>query len=179
MQGQPAPAGGMPTKISEYKEHSLYKELMASTADFKFSAQASQNKLTNIKLLPTWFGVITKMLERYGPDIEQFMFGTAASLNEGKNLTLQTSTCKKEPGVKLEQPSGEKLELTERVRQELIAWQDEITTYLQLGKFLADSEFEVEINRDPDLKNLISPSLFPRAAPTKILEGAKLFMSPS
>ena len=177
-QPQPAPAAGMPSKISEYKEHQLFKELMVSSADFKFTVQASQNKLTNIKLLSTWFAVITKMLERNGADIEQFLFGTAASLNEGKHLTLKTSTCKSEPGVKLEQPSGEKMELMDQIRHELEAWDEPVTTYKEFAAFLEASSYEMEIGADPDLRNLVSPSLFPRAAPTKILEGAKLFMSP-
>ena len=161
----------------DYKDQALFKELLVSPSDFKFSLQPSQNKLVNIKLLSTWFAGIAKMLDRY-PDIENFLFGTTASLNEGKNLTFKTSTCKSEFGVKLEEASGEKLTMINAIQAELEAFQEEVVTYQQFGTFMRDSEYEQEIAADSDLRNLVSPTLFPRTTPTKVLQGAKLFMSP-
>ena len=95
MQAPAAYAAGQSSKLSvDYKEHMLLKEL-SSSVDFKFSLAASQNKLSNIKLLHTWFASIATMLDKF-PDMENFLFGTAATLNDGKNLTLKTTTCKTE-----------------------------------------------------------------------------------
>ena len=167
-----------PAKLSlDYKEHTLLKEL-SSSHDFKFPLAPTQTKLTNIKLLHVWFASIAKMLDRY-PDVELFLFGTAATLNESKNLTLKTSICKTEKGVKIEEASGEKLRLIENIQAELQTFQQDVDTFYLFVDFLKASEYEIEINRDPDLKYLVAPTLFPpTVAPTKILQGAKLFMSP-
>ena len=94
MQAAPAPAAALPAKLSlDYKEHVLLKEMSSST-DFKFTFQPAQNKLTTIKFLYTWFAKIAKMLDKF-PDVEQLLFGTAATLNEGKTRTLKTNLQKR------------------------------------------------------------------------------------
>ena len=123
-QAAPAPAAALPAKLSlDYKEHVLLKEL-SSSADFKFTLQPSQDKLTNIKCLYTWFANIANMLDKF-PDVEQFLFGTAATLNEGKHLTLETTTCKTEAGVKAETASGEKLHQITSIKHELDSFQQD------------------------------------------------------
>ena len=171
MQAAPAPAAALPAKLSlDYKEHVLLKELSSST-DCKFTLQPSQNKLTNINFVYTWFANITKMLDKF-PDVEQLLFGTAATLNEGKNLTLKTTTCKTEAGVKAETAIGEKLHQNTSIQHKLDAFQQDITTFQLFVAFLDKSKFETEIN-------IVAPKLFqPSIAPTKLLQGTKLFMSP-
>ena len=58
------PVAAAPLNTSDFKEHALLKELMLTGSDFKFSIAPTQHRLKNIKLLPTWFDGIVKMLER-------------------------------------------------------------------------------------------------------------------
>ena len=177
MDQAPAPAAAQMKLSSDYKENALLKELLASPSDYKFTLAPSQNKLTNIKLLPAWFQSIQRMLDRY-PDTEMFLFGTAAALNDGKNLTFKTTSCKTESVVKIEEASGSKLTIINAIQQELQAFQQGVNTYQLFADFMRDSEFEAEINLDSELKTLVAPVLFPRTTPNKVLQGAKLFMSP-
>ena len=78
----------------------LIKELL-STKDYKFLHTPSQHRLQNIKELQGWFTSIAKMLDRFR-DIEAFMFGTAASLNEDQELSIRITAVKSEKGVKQE-----------------------------------------------------------------------------
>ena len=68
------------------------------------------------------------------------------ALNDGKNLTFKTTSCKAESGVKLEEASGSKLTIINSILQELQAFQREVNTYQLFADFMKESEFETEIN---------------------------------
>ena len=53
---------------------------------------------------------------------------------------------------------------------QLDEFQHEIITFKLFAAFLEDSEYETEIHRDPDLKNLVAPTLFPPSIAAQCLE---------
>ena len=174
-----SPSAPAQSKTTDFKENALLKELLLSGSDFKFSLSPSQHKLVNIKLLPAWFDGIVKMLESKNyPDIENFLFMTSASLNEGNKLTLKTTTCKKESGVKLEPASEEQALLIEAIQSELEAFNKPIANFATFAAFLEESHYEREILSDHELKNVVSPTLFPSVQASKLLKSSELFMSP-
>ena len=111
--------GQRPVQAELSAELALIKELVGTT-NYKFLLPAAQNKLTSIKQLTLWFTEMTKMLDRF-PEVELFLFGTVAALNNGADLQLKSVTIKKEssPEAKAERSGPNPSALQGLVKEEL------------------------------------------------------------
>ena len=155
----------------------LIKELV-STKDYKFLHPPSQHRLQNIKELQAWFTGIAKMLDRF-PDIEAFMFGTAASLNEDQELSIRITAVKSEKGVKLEHSPPDDDALRRAISVELRTFDREFTDFNVVAEFLSVTSYAKEIRASQDLYHFIAPTLFHASVDAKkILSRVAQYKSP-
>ena len=141
-------------------ELALIKELV-STTSYKFLLPAAQNKLTSIKQLTLWFLEMTKMLDRF-PEVELFLFGTVAALNNGADLQLKTVSIKKESSLeaKAERPGPSPSALQGLVKEELRIF-GPVTTWTMFDRYLGETSYKQDILDNADLKHVVAPTLFP------------------
>ena len=155
----------------------LIKELL-STKDYKFLHTPSQHRLQNIKELQGWFTSIAKMLDRFR-DIEAFMFGTAASLNEDQELSLRITAVKSEKGVKKEHSPPDDDVLRRAISVELRKFDREFTDFNVVAEFLSVTSYAKEIRASQDLYHFIAPTLFHASVDAKkILSRVAQYKSP-
>ena len=155
----------------------LIKELV-STKEYKFLHPPSQHRLQSIKDLQAWFTDIAKMLDRF-PNIEAFMFGTAASLNEDQELSIRITAVKSEIGVKQEHSPPDNDALRRAISVELRRFDREFTDFNVVAEFLSTTSYAKEIRASQDLYHFIAPTLFhPSVDAKKILSRVAQYKSP-
>ena len=172
MQGQRPVQAELPAELA------LIKELVATT-NYKFLLPAAQNKLTSIKQLTLWFIDMIKMLDRF-PDVELFLFGTVAALNNGADLQLKSVTVKKEssPEAKAERSAPSPSALQGLVKEELRMF-GPVTTWTVFDRYLAETSYKQAILDSAYLKHVVAPTLFPPDQDARaILSKTMQFKSP-
>ena len=158
-------------------DQAIIKEPL-TTVDYKFILAASQNKLTSIKQLSTWFTSISKMLARFN-DVEQFLFGTTASLNQGSELQLRTMQAKLEcQTAKLEEiPSSPPSNLVALVKEESRLY-GAVRTFSEFDNFLRATSYRTEILASGELQHIVAPTLFRPTETHTLLSRTQQFKSP-
>ena len=111
----------------------LISELL-SVKEYKFLHPPSQHRLQSIKELQAWFTGIAKMLDRF-PNVEAFLFGTAASLNEDQELSIRITAVKSEKGVKQEHSPPDDITLRRAISAELRTFDREFTDFNVVAEF--------------------------------------------
>ena len=158
-------------------EKALISELL-SVKEYKFLHPPSQHRLQNIKELQAWFTGIAKMLDRF-PNVEAFLFGTAASLNEDQELSIRITAVKSEKGVKQEHSPPDDITLRRAIAVELRTFDRDFTDFNVVAEFLSATSYAKEIRASQDLYHFIAPTLFhPSVDAKQILSRIAQYKSP-
>ena len=173
---RPLPVASQAASTSS-DEKALISELL-SVKEYKFLHPPSQHRLQNIKELQAWFTGIAKMLDRF-PNVEAFLFGTAASLNEDQELSIRITAVKSEKGVKPEHSPPDDDALRRAISAELRTFDREFTDFNVVAEFLSATSYAKEIRASQDLYHFIAPNLFhPSVDAKRILSRVAQYKSP-